>query len=92
MRYYRPDFSSSWGIYVLVIQPGVEAGPFAAPTKVQLSLPDQSTQTSALVSAVATTIQLSDRDAFLKSLADLPPNKDLTDAIKSLTKTLEAKR
>lgn len=94
MKYYRPDLSSSWGVYVLVIQPGVEAGPFAAPTKVQLNLPSQSTQSSALISAVATAVQLTDMDLFMKSLADLPVNKnaDLTDAIRSLVKTLEARK
>ena len=78
----------------MLVRAGVDAAPFAAPTRIELSLPDQSTQGSALVSAVATVVELTDRDAFMKSLADLPVNKnvDLANAIRSLVKALEAKR
>jgi hypothetical protein len=94
VRYYRPDAASSWGVYIMMIQAGVDAAPFSAPTKVEVSLPDLSTQPNAYVAGVATTIELTDMTAFMKSLADLPVNKnaDLANAIRSLVKTLEAKK
>jgi hypothetical protein len=78
----------------MMIQAGVDAAPFSAPTKVEVSLPDLSTQPNAYVAGVATTIELTDMTAFMKSLADLPVNKnaDLANAIRSLVKTLEAKK
>jgi hypothetical protein len=94
LKYLRPDPLSTFGIFTLLIQAGTEASPFSAPSKVALSLGDLSTQNSALVQAVANVVELTDPSAFMKSLADLPVNKqaDLADAIRSLTKTLEAKQ
>lgn len=93
VKYFRPDPLLTWGVFTVFIQAGTDSSPYAAPTRIELSLPDLSSQNSALVSAIATVVELTDMEAFMKSLAELPVNKnaDLIQTLKSLVKALEVK-
>lgn len=73
-KYYRPNLQSTFGYYIsAVLTAGFQGTPlpFTPPTRVTLSLPNQSTQNSAYIGAYATVIELTDKDQFFKALKEL---------------------
>ena len=73
-RYYRPNPVSTAGIYVCGFFSGGTQGsawPYVPTVTMDVSLPIESTQATALVSATAMTIGITDRKAFLKSLRSI---------------------
>ena len=70
-RYYRPNPSSTAGVYLGVAFSGGGQGsawPYVPTVTMKISLPTDSTQSTAFVNLVATVIAITDKKAFLKSL------------------------
>lgn len=73
-RYFRPDPESTAGLYVCTFFSGGTQGsawPYVPTVTMSVSLPETSTQKTALVTATAMTIAITNRDAFLKSLRSI---------------------
>lgn len=73
MKYYRPNRQSTFGIYIVNVSFGLHGTPlpFVPPVKLQIFLPENSTQSSASISAAGSAIETTDKNQFLKSLRDL---------------------
>lgn len=71
IRYFRPNPNSTAGIYVLALNLTGYFGaawPYVPTIKMRAKLGQQSTQTSATVSAYAGTIAITNKETFLRSL------------------------
>jgi len=73
MKYYRPNRQSTFGVYVINVAMGFHGSPlpFIPPIKVQILLPENSTQASAQITAGASVIETTSKELFLKSLKEL---------------------
>lgn len=70
VQYLRPDANSTAGLYFIVIAPGFQGFmfPYVPTITMKLLLPNESTQNSAYIYGVASTIAITDRKAFIRSL------------------------
>lgn len=69
-RYTRPDPASTLGLYQVVVAYGFHGTtlPYIPTIVVKLQLPDESTQSSALISAVARTVAITNKKLFIQSV------------------------